>query len=148
MKKFIFSIIIALGFITDECLTFEYVCDYTELGPKFYGFPFVQETDRTWVFSMSGEIYLFGFLGNLVFWTLIFSGIVLLLGKIKGKLTKKIIGIFGWLILAWSLFISFVYFGAVYWRLEFTHDNFKMNYYQTDIDCERKFLMIKKIHLG
>jgi len=134
----------ALGFVTDQCLTFEYVCEYPEYGPKFYGFPFVQETDKTWVFSMSGEIYLFGFLGNLVFWTLIIGGIVLLLEKIKEKLTKKIIGIFGWLILAWSLFISVVYFGAVDWRLEFTHDNFKMNYYQTDIDCERKFLMIKK----
>ncbi|WAC03055.1 hypothetical protein N7U66_05350 [Lacinutrix neustonica] len=53
MKKLIFTIITALGFVTDECLIFEYVCDYPERGPKFYGFPFIQETDTTWVFSMS-----------------------------------------------------------------------------------------------
>ena len=143
MKKLIFTIITALGFVTDECLIFEYVCDYPERGPKFYGFPFVQETDTTWIFSMSGEIYLFGFLGNLIFWTIIIGGIVFLLDKIKGKLIKKIIGIFGLLILVWSLFISFVYFGAIDWRLEFTHDNFKMDYYQSDINCERNFLLIK-----
>lgn len=144
MKKLIFSIIIAFGFIMDEYLTFEYICDYPERGPKFYGFPFVQETDTTWIFSMSGEIYLFGFLGNLVFWTIIIGGIALLLDKIKRKLTKKIFKIFGWLIFAWSLFISFVNLAAVDWRLEFTHDNFKMNYYQSDIDCKRNFLLIKK----
>ncbi|PHS62797.1 MAG: hypothetical protein COB12_10290 [Flavobacterium sp.] len=144
MKKLIFSIITALGFITDEYLTFEYVCDYPERGPKFYGFPFVQQTDSTWIFSMSGDIYLFGFLGNLIFWTIIIGGIVLLVNIIEGKWTKKIIGIFGWLIFVWSLFISFVHFAAVDWRLEFTHDNFKNNYYQSVIDCERNFIMIKK----
>jgi energy-coupling factor transporter transmembrane protein EcfT len=93
---------------------------------------------------MSGDIYLIGFLGNLIFWAIIIGGIVFFVDKIKGKLTKRIIGIFGWLIIAWSLFISFVYFAAVDWRLEFTHDNFKINYYQSDIDCERNFLLIKK----
>lgn len=144
MKKIIFPLITALGFITDELLIFEYVCDYPELGPKFYGFPFVQETNTSWIFSMSGDVYLIGFLGNLLFWTIIIGGVIFFVAKIKGKLIKRIIGIFGWLIIAWSLFISFVYFTSVDWRLEFTHDNFKINYYQSDIDCERNFLLIKK----
>lgn len=143
MKKLIFSIITALGLITDEFLTFEYVCNYPEYGPKFYGFPFVQETNTTWVFSMSGEIYLFGFLGNLIFWTIIIRGIILLLNKIKVKLMQKIIGVFGLLILAWSLFISLIYFAAIDWRLKYTHDNFKINYYQYNIDCERNLLLIQ-----
>ena len=139
-----FSIIASLGFITDEYLIFEYVCDYPEGGPKFYGFPFVQETDATWVNSMSGEIYLLGFLGNLIFWALIIRGIVFIASKLKRKIIKRVIGIFAWLIFTWSLFISFVNFNAVDWRIEFTHDNFKMNYYQSDIECKRNFFLIKK----
>ncbi|WP_298489013.1 hypothetical protein [uncultured Maribacter sp.] len=143
MKKIIFSIITALGCITDEFFTFKYVCDYPEHGPEFYGFPFVQETNTSWIFSMSGEIYLFGFLGNLVLWTLFIFILVVCLHKIKGKLAQKIIPVFGWLIMAWSILVSFVYFGAIDWRLKYTHDDFKINYYQSYIACEREFLWIK-----
>lgn len=143
MKKLLSSIIVALGCITDDYLIFEYACDYPEHGPKFYGFPFAQETNSTWVFSMSGEIYLLGFLGNLIFWTVIITGLVFLVSKLNGRLVKKITKLLGWLIIAWSLFISFVYFAAIDWRVEFTHDDFKINYYQSDIDCKRQFFLKK-----
>jgi len=143
MKKIIFSLITALGCITDEYFTFQYVCDYPEHGPEFYGFPFVQETSTSWIFSLSGEIYLIGFFGNLVLCTLLIFILVLCLSKIKGKLAQKIILVFGWLIIAWSILVSFVYFGAIDWRLNYTHDDFKINYYQSHIVCEREFLWIK-----
>ena len=37
------------------------------MGPRFYGFPFVQQTNLSWGGTMSGEIYLLGILGNILF---------------------------------------------------------------------------------
>lgn len=58
----------AVAVASSKIVTFEYVCDYPERRPKFYGFPFVQETDSTLVNSMSGDLYILGFLGNFMFW--------------------------------------------------------------------------------
>lgn len=139
MKRLIFTIIVALGIITDEFLIFEYTCDYPEYGPQFYGFPFVQETSTTWVNSMSGEIYLLGFIGNLIFWAIIIGLIIFFFRNTKSKL----ILLFAYLAISWSLFVSFAYFIAIDWRLEFTHDNFKLDYYQSEIDCDREIIFSK-----
>jgi hypothetical protein len=143
IKRVFFSIIASLGFISDEMLTFEYICDYPEMGPRFYGFPFIQETNASWIFSMSGDIYLIGFTGNLVLWAIIFFGVTLFLKKIKNKFLNKFFMIFGWCIVVLSVFITFINFAAIDWRLELTHDNFKMNYYENNINCERSFILSK-----
>jgi hypothetical protein len=124
-------------------LTFEYVCDYPELGPRFYGFPFIQETNSSWVFSMSGDIYILGFIGNFIFWALFFFGLTLFLKKVKNRFLNILIKILGWSVVVWSVFVAFLYFGAIDWRFEFTHDNFKMNYYEQDIKCDRSFIFSK-----
>ena len=141
MKRLFFSIITALGFISGNYITFEYVCNYPERGPKFYGFPFVQQTDTTWVFSMSGELYVFGFLGNLIFWGFIIGAIAWFLDTIKEQFVKKMMGVFGWIVVVAALLNSYVNLAAIDWRLKLSHDNFKMNYYQTDIPCERHLVI-------
>lgn len=137
------ALILALGMITDDWLTFEFICDYKEYGPRFYGFPFVQETNTSWVNSMSGEIYLFGFLGNLLFWTFIFYVIILIINRIKNKIIVKLCNGISLVFVLIALLNSFVYFSVIDWRLEKTHDNFKLNYYTSDIKCERKFKLFK-----
>lgn len=143
IKRILFSIIASLGFICDEMLTFEYVCDYPELGPRFYGFPFIQETNSSWVFSMSGDIYILGFIGNFIFWALLFFGVTLFFKNLKNRFLNILIKIVGWTVVTWSVFVAFLYFGAIDWRFEFTHDNFKMNYYEHDIKCDRNFIFSK-----
>ncbi|SNR16424.1 hypothetical protein [Tenacibaculum jejuense] len=136
LKKVVFSIILSLGMITDDFLIFEYICDYPELGPRFYGFPFVQETNTTWVNSMSGEIYLFGFLGNFIFWIVLFRILIQLFIKLKQTVIIKLIQV---LVSVLSLFYTYAYFLAIDWRLSLTHDNFKLHYYQSEPSCKKIF---------
>lgn len=84
-----FSVIMAITITSSKIITFEYVCDYSEKGPKFYGFPFIQETGSTWVNSMSGEIYVLGFLGNLLFWLAIIGSLFFILSKIMDLQQKS-----------------------------------------------------------
>ncbi len=90
---------------------------------------------------MSGEIYLLGFIGNVLFWAILIIGIISLLNNIKKKSLKKVMYIFGWLIFAWSSLMIFMNFTMVDWKIKLTHNNFKMNYYQSDIDCKRRFIL-------
>lgn len=143
MKLLLFSVTTALGIVTSGLFTYEYVCDFPEAGPKFYGFPFVQRTDTTWIFSMSGDIYLFGFLLNVAFW----SGIIYLLGwaisPIKNPIIARTRTVLGWAVFGIMLLLSIQNLTIIDWRIKLHHDNFKMHYYQHDIECERHFYWIR-----
>ena len=108
------------------------------MGPRFYGFPFVQQTNLSWGGTMSGEIYLLGILGNILFWALIFRGLGYLFDLMKNKIIQKALLFFRWAVLVFSLFIVFMYYTVIDLRYKLSHDNFKMNYYEKDIDCERE----------
>ncbi len=140
MKKILLLIVLSLGMITDDFLVFEYTCNYPELGPKFYGFPFVQETNTTWVNSMSGEIYILGFIGNLIIWTLIFGIVFQLLKRIRNSIGFKV---FVTVLMLYALFFSCVYFSIIDWRFSYSHDDFKVHYYQSKPDCKPIFKFLK-----
>ena len=131
------SLVFALGLTLSDLIAFEYICEYGELGPTFYGFPFVYRTNTTWVNSMSGEIYLTGLLLNTLFWFIITIGLVFLFKKIKNIVAKKILKIGGWAFFGFIVFLGLLSILAIDWRLEISHDDFKMNYYTTDIECKR-----------
>jgi hypothetical protein len=139
MKKIILSVIIALGVVFSDIIYFEYTCLTNERWPRFLGFPFVQSTDTTWVFSMSGTLFLFGLLCNILFWSLIVLTVVKLINSLRLTKLKTVKKVFNMLLITVSLFITTIYFLAIDWRLKWDHDNFKMNYYQTDLNCERVF---------
>ena len=139
MKKILASLCIAVGFTLTNSISYKYVCKTDERWPDFLGFPFVQSTDRSWIFSMSGDLFIRGFIGNILFWGLFFYGVIYLLGIAKHKvckiISKSVITIF-------CIFsLVFIYFEITVfdWRLEWDHDNFKMNYYIQDLDCEKTF---------
>ncbi len=140
MKKVIFSVIIALGIISSKLIAFEYICEYPEVGPKFYGFPFVQQTNTSWIFSMSGDIYLVGFLGNLMFWSILICLLSLPLNNVKKTSLKKGITIVGYVMICCALLVSYINFAAIDWRIKRSHDDFKIDYYTTQIDCERTLM--------
>lgn len=139
MKKILASLLIAIGFTLTNCISFEYVCEIDERWPDFYGFPFVQSTDSTWVFSMSGNLFIKGFIGNVLFWSLFIYALIYFLDRIKQggfRILGKVI-----IIALCALSLLVIYFEIVVfdWTLQWDHDNFKMNYYQQDLDCVRTF---------
>ncbi|MEM5538206.1 hypothetical protein [Olleya sp. AS48] len=143
MKKILASLCIAVGFTLTDSISYKYVCKTDENWPSFLGFPFIQSTDRSWVFSMSGDLFIKGFIGNILFWSLLFYGVIYLLSIAKHKvykiISKSVITIF-------CIFsLVFIYFEITVfdWRLEWDHDNFKMNYYIQDLDCEKTFEFFK-----
>jgi len=137
LGKVILAITLGFVWITSNFITFHYVCDYPEHGPSFYGFPFVQQTNSTWVNSFSGELYVFGLLGNLALWSLVFYGLIWLINDVLGKKIRKLLFIVGVLTFVLSIIFISLYFQVYEWRFEWSHDDFKLNYYQTDITCER-----------
>ncbi|WP_157814134.1 hypothetical protein [Olleya sp. Bg11-27] len=139
MKKILAALCLAVSFTLQHFITFKYVCQTDERWPTFYGFPFVQSTDHSWIFSMSGDLFIKGFIGNILFLGLFFYGVIYLLGIAKHKICKIISKSVIIILCIFSL--VFIYFEITVfdWRLEWDHDNFKMNYYQQDLDCEKTF---------
>ena len=139
MKKVILSIVVAVGIVFSNIIYFEYSCITDEKWPKFRGFPFVQSTGESWLFSMSGDLFLKGLFGNVFFWALIiFFSVSLIKNWTLGKynIAKWIVSI---LIILLALFITTISIIAIDWRLNWNHDNFKLDYYKIELDCERSF---------
>ncbi|NER16020.1 hypothetical protein [Spongiivirga citrea] len=139
MKKILFSLITAFGLICYQPIRFKYACDFKEHGPEFYGFPFVQETG-TWVSSFSGILYLSGFLGNLAFWFVLVYSLVYFIKKTNNRIVNNIKSILVYSIILISIFYGYLHFDVFIWDIEWSHDNFKMNYFQEDVECERTLL--------
>ncbi|WP_282069893.1 hypothetical protein [Olleya namhaensis] len=139
MKRLLATLCIAVAFTLPHFVTYKYVCLTDENWPDFYGFPFIQSTDRTWIFSMSGNLYAKGFIGNVLFWSIFIYGLVYFLDTIKHKFFR----VFGKIVIVALCVMSVVVISfeafVFDWRLEWDHDNFKMNYYIQDLDCEKTF---------
>ncbi|WGD34754.1 hypothetical protein [Olleya sp. YS] len=139
MKKILASLCLAIGFTLPNFISYKFVCATDERWPDFYGFPFVQNTDRSWVFSMSGKFFISGFIGNVIFWGLLFYVIIRLLNLLKHRvfiIVRRVILITLCLFSLWVIYFELTLFD---WRLQWNHDDFKMNYYQQKLDCKRTF---------
>ena len=139
MKKVILSIVFAIGIVFSDIVYFEYTCITDENWPTFLGFPFVQSTNTSWIFSMSGELFLRGLLCNILFWGVLIYIFVFFIERItvgKFYIAKWISSL---LLMFLALFISIISLLAIDWRMNWDHDNFKRDYYQTELDCERSF---------
>ena len=138
-KNILILFCLSLGFTILNFVRFEYSCKTDELWPKFYGFPFVQWTDTTWVNSMSGDFFLKGFLCNVLFWFAFFYLVIHLLNSIQHKIFKKIINTIIIFLCLFSLIIIYFEFTVFDWRFNWDHNNFKLDYYQEELDCVRTF---------
>ena len=145
LKRASIAVLFGFGLAFSDVITFEYVCDYPEYGPSFFGFPFVYRTSTPWVNSMSAVLYVTGSVGNLLFWTTIVYLVASLVEKLKRGWTRRVVTIILSGICILSLGLTTVELAIIEWGIETGHDDFKMNYYQDDIDCERtvKFLPLK-----
>ncbi|WP_452220986.1 hypothetical protein [Lacinutrix salivirga] len=139
MKRLLATLCIAVGFTLPHFITFKYVCETSERWPHFYGFPFVQSTNGTWVFSMSGNLFISGFIGNVLFWSVLIYGLVYFLDSITSKIFKTVGKVIIVILCALSLFIIYFEVFVFDWNVHWSHNDFKMSYYEQDLDCERTF---------
>ncbi len=143
LGKIVLSITFGFVWIISNFITFHYVCDYPEYGPSFYGFPFVQQTNSTWVNSFSGNLYLSGMMGNLIIWSLVFYMLLSLINDVLGRKIKKALFLLGLLGFVTSIIYISFYFEAYDWRIQWSHDNFKIDYFSDTIQCKRTFYFFK-----
>ena len=74
-----------------------------------------------------------------MFWTVLFYGLIYLILLIKHKIYRIISKGIIIILCALSLFVIYFEMTVFDWSLQWNHDDFKMNYYQQDIDCKRAF---------
>lgn len=138
MKKGLVIVLFAFGFVFGEPIVFEYTPLYPkgEMGPEYFGFPFIYRTDTTWVNSMSGEIYLKGLIGNLIFWIIVIWITSFGINKLKGafgKAMRILIIIFGSLVCLVAL-TSMV----IDWRFHFDHNDMKRDYFIDELEYNKE----------
>ena len=52
----IFSIVVGLAMVLSNAISIEYIPNYkSDMGPEYFGSPFIMSTDTTWVNSFTGE---------------------------------------------------------------------------------------------
>jgi hypothetical protein len=87
LSFFITSFIIEFNVITFRTI----LENHHEHEPNLFGFPFICKTSVPWVNSMEQNVYLFGLFGNLIFGTVFFYLITILLNKIEiPRIVRKI----------------------------------------------------------
>lgn len=143
MKKLIFIIPLSISLVLLDLISFKYKCRYEDGGPDFYGFPFIYRTDTSYVNSLSGELYISGFLGNTLFWTLLLFLSIITIKQLIPHINKTILLVLKVLILIISVFIIYVSTEIIDWRYQWNHD-FKINYYPDEVDCNRELLFFNK----
>ncbi len=137
MKQVLWSLFFSPALVFLELISFRYTCQYEDGGPDFYGFPFIYRTSNVWVNSLSGEFYVLGCIGNMLFWTVILFALMTGIKRLKipiHKLTSRVWGVF---LLLFGFCIVYSTLSIVDWRYQWQHD-FKMDYYSDDIICNRE----------
>lgn len=138
MKKSIIIALFAFGFVFGEPIVLEYNPLYPvgEMGPEYFGFPFIYRTDTTWVNSMSGEIYLKGLIVNFIFWVIVILITVFCIDKLNGRF-KKVTQIF---FISFGLFVCLIALTntVIDWKLHFDHNNMKGDYFINELDYTKK----------
>jgi hypothetical protein len=64
----IYIFLLSLSIPLLDIVTFRHSFDFNgNMGPDFYGFPFIYRTEIPWVNSFNGVFYIFGYFGNVFF---------------------------------------------------------------------------------
>ncbi len=136
-KKLIFSLLVAPSLIFLDLIVFKYTCVYGDGGPDFYGFPFIYRTDTSWGNSLSGELYILGFILNTLFWAFIIYLLTVPLKYILVPFRSIFVNILATLVLLFSFFIVLSNIMVIDWRYK-THHDVTMDYYPDDVVCKKE----------
>ena len=131
-------VLLALALPILDLVTFRHTCDFKgDMGPEFYGLPFIYRTEIPWVNSFSGEFYILGYFGNVFFHCLCLFLLrwILNIFKLTGiiKKTWNVI----WIGTSVMLIIyATMFFSIMEWRFEWTKSEI-MNYANQSSSCTK-----------
>lgn len=143
-NKLFLILLLSLSISQLDFITIRYECDYLgDMGPEYYGFPFIYRTQIPWVNSLSGNFYILGYIGNVsVIYGLLFFSVTLFkkfrisLGIMKYlKIVTSIITII--------LFIfASMFFTLIEWNFKWKYNHIE-NYGGKPLKCEKHLEFFK-----
>jgi hypothetical protein len=143
-NKLFLILLLSLSISQLDFITIRYECDYLgEMGPEYYGFPFIYRTQIPWVNSISGKFYILGYICNVsVIYTLLF-----LLVKLSEKLSinkriMKFLKIITSLITIILFIFASLFFTIIEWNFEWKYNHIE-NYGGKPLKCEKHLEFFK-----
>jgi hypothetical protein len=121
-----------------DIVTFRHTCDFNgDMGPEFYGLPFIYRTEIPWVNSLSGDFYLLGYAGNVVFFGVIILIVAAVLKRVEQQGHIKKIWNVGWIGTAMVMILfSSMFFFITEWHFDWTPSEM-INYANQSAPCTR-----------
>ena len=121
-----------------DIVTFRHSYDFNDdMGPDFYGLPFIYRTEIPWVNSFNGDFYILGYFGNVFFYSIVLVIFTLIIKRIKlSGLIKKLWNI-SWIGTSVVLFFfAAMFFLITEWRFEWTNSEM-LKYTNQSVTCSK-----------
>lgn len=123
-----------------DIISIRYNCFHEEMGPTLYGFPFIYRTEIPWVNSFEGNLYILGFIGNVLFYFLIINLIIIGLKRINEKIISNRIIKIGSIIFSMPIIFVGVFNIFIYeWELYFTTEEI-LKYADEPLNCMKELI--------
>jgi len=139
--------LLALALPLLDIVTFRHTYDFKgDMGPEFYGLPFIYRTEIPWGSSLSGEFYVLGYFGNVLFCAIVVLIFTLLMMRIKLNLTIKKLWNISWTSTSIVLILfSALFFFITDWRFDWTNSEI-LQYTDQSVDCSKtlEFISVGK----
>lgn len=123
IARIIILILLSLALPLLDIVTFRHSYDFNgDMGPDFYGLPFIYRTEIPWVNSLNGDFYILGYFGNVLFFSLVLVIFTLIITRIQlNGLIKKL-----WEFIWMSTSVVMILFAAMFffiieWRFEWSN---------------------------
>tara|TARA_B100001287_G_C22452733_1_gene421356 strand:+ start:150 stop:599 length:450 start_codon:yes stop_codon:yes gene_type:complete len=136
--KIIILTLLSLALPLLDIITFRHTCDFKgDMGPEFYGLPFIYRTEIPWVNSFNGDFYILGYFGNVLFFGIILAILALVISKLKLNDKAKKVRDTTWIgVSALLIFFAGLFFFVTEWRFNWTTAEME-EYMDQSTNCSR-----------
>ncbi|SFT45061.1 hypothetical protein SAMN05216474_0636 [Lishizhenia tianjinensis] len=123
ITQIIITILLSLALPLSDIVTLRHSYDFEDdIGPEFYGLPFIYRTEIPWVNSLSGDFYILGYFGNVIFFSLVLVVFTLLIKSIKlNGFIKKLWNVSWMGTSVFLILFAALFFFITEWRFEWTN---------------------------
>ncbi len=138
IKKRLLILIISIALLLQDVIVFRYACNCNFDGPNidYYGFPFIYRNNLTQACSGCGNLYLSGFIGNILFWFMLIYIFYFIYVKFAAPIINlKIQTFFAWLLTITSIGIILFNIYVYEWTIEMSCDQ---DLYCKESQCKRE----------
>ena len=133
--QIIITILLSLALPLLDIVTLRHSYNFEDdMGPEFYGLPFIYRTEIPWVNSLSGDFYILGYFGNVICFGLVLVIFTLLIKSIKlNEFIKKL-----WNVSWMGTSIVLILFAALFffitkWKFEWTNSEILIHSNQPEL---------------